>query len=303
MNRPEAGSWPLLQRPDDPWPWNWPEDDLGYADAVASPWLDPPDPTAYATAARQLQDHLDALNRTHSPIDLAELQAISERALVSLERRTDKRPAHDAPRLMSPEEVARMGLDGQPDAGLRGTDEVLGPWVECLEQPADRDILLRAVAHWCLAGARSPAQAWTRSRPAPSHAERAAARALIQAPLNLWSVQPDGVRWRLTDLIGIAANRHPTTAVHVDMGSARPLKSGDQILARVLPAQDSWHAWGALRLPTLLDRATIDRSLLAVLAAIRLRNRRATVDDVLRLAGHEVARRLYFSCYRLITQK
>lgn len=298
MNRPEAGAWPLIDRADDPWPWVWPDDDLGYADAVASPWIDARPQAAYRQAALSLQAWLDQVNRDPAAWDPAALRHLAIEAQVPIERRMDRRPVQPAPRLMSETEILRIGLDGQPDAGLRSVDEVLGPWVEALSPTDHRGFLVCAAAHWCLSGDRPPAWAWTRSRPTPSHAERAAARALVHAPLNLWTASSTPSGWRLTDRIGIASHRLPTAPVSLHSTGLEPVEDGDPVLARLLPAGGRWHAWGAMTLPAPLPPARSAAIVDLVLVALRLRNRRATVEDALRTCGHQVARRLFVAAYR-----
>ncbi|MFK7927846.1 MAG: hypothetical protein AB8H79_06640 [Myxococcota bacterium] len=297
MNRSEAGVWPGPFDSADPWAWRWPDDDYGLADAHASPWLEVVDSNSYERAVQALQDHLSAADRGEAPSSTPTLAALASACHVSAEWRTDTRPTPEPPRLMSAEEILRIGLDGQPDAGQRGPDALLGPWMQAVHPLRHRPLLVHAAAHWCLAGERSPTLAWTRSKPAPEHPERESARALVRAPLSLWSLTRSGEQWHATDRIGLHSHRVPNSAVTAQIAGVQPWTDRVDVLARAIRVQSQWTLWGAMALPTMIPDAVVRGLLTRLLVGHRIRDRRATVEDALRIRGPRFARGLWAHAY------
>ena len=291
MNRVEDGVWPLLRDDRDPWRAPWPDDDLGYDDHVVSPLVDTRPPAAYRTAALALQDWLDELDRG-APFDVAALRAHRQAAAIPPRLAWDRRPVVVAPEVVSPDAIVLEALDGVPDAGQRGTDEILGPWRLALHPDRDRRTLVHAVAHWAVSGpGRSPAQVWTRSHSAPPAPVRASVRAIWTAPLGVWRTHARGSAFELQDLLDIDPRRQPDAPVDLTAAD-RPIQDGDTLLARAVPTASGWTAWAPIRLPRTPSDAVL-RALVEVgLTRLRLSDRRAMIEDVLRAEGRWFARRV-----------
>jgi len=291
MSPGEHGIWPLLRDPADPWLQPWPDDDLGYADHVASPVVDRTDPESYTRAARRLQDWLDEQDRG-APFDAHALHSLGRAARLPTRLAWDRRPVQVAPERLSEQGVVLEALDGVPDAGQRGVDEILGPWRLTLDPLRDRRTLVHAVAHWAVSGpGRSPAQVWIRSSRAPSARVRQAVRAIYTAPLCVWRAHAAGSGFELEDRVGVDPRRQPDHPVDLDLAD-RAVRDGQAILARLVPTPTGWFAWAPLRLARLPEPAQLQTLVQLGLARTRLRNRRAMLEDVLRSQGRWFARRV-----------
>jgi hypothetical protein len=300
VDRTGHGRWPLRDDPADPWAIDWPDDDLGLADRRSAWWASQPDDATHRRAARALQDHLDAIHRGVEPLEPPRLGALAEAAGVNLDLRHDTRPVVEGPWRASEAFLARLALDHVPHAGLLGPDMVLGPWVEALDPRQDRRTLQLALAQWAPGhtSQRPPVQALHTARPIPPIDVRAAARAVADAPLLPWRAHPAGEGSRLVPRLPLAAHRLPDHPVplHHAAGIA-PLRDGATVLCRAVRAGGRWSAWAPLVLPHDPPDATVRAWLLPILVRVRLRRRRATVEDVLRGHGHDLARAAHLDAW------
>lgn len=285
MNRVENGVWPLLSDPAAPWNPPWPDDDLGFADHLASPIVERLDAATYRARALRLQDLLTELARG-GPYDRAALDAAASAASVPLRPDTDRRPVSLAPFAFGEAHIARLALDARPDAGQRAADGLLGPRRLALCPQKDRQTFIFALSQWALSGPdRSVIEAWTRSRQAPDARTRAAVRAIWQAPVGLWRVRRAGGEVHLEDRVGIDPRRVPVGPV--DLRVDRPVDDGDAILARLVPMEDgSWRAFAGLRLSHRPSDARVRALVHIGLARLRLRRRRSSLEDLLRHGAH-----------------
>lgn len=296
MNRLEDGVWPLLVDDQAPWREPWPDDDLGHADHVTCPLVETLPAAVYRRAALALQDHLDALARG-APLDRDRLAHLADAAAIPRRPGHDRRPVLTAPAPVSEDVVALQALDNVPDAGQRAPHAVLGPWRLALTLPADRLTFVHALAQWAVSGpGRSPIEVWTRSRSAPPATERACLRAIWQAPLGVWRLRsrPDG--WHVDDRVGLDARRVPDGPVTVSID--KPVQYGSSVLARAMPTVAGWRLWGGLVLPVDVPDRTLGDLLHIGLIRERLRNRRASVEDVLRDGGRWFAGQVFVAAYR-----
>jgi hypothetical protein len=213
--------------------------------------------------------------------------------------RVDLRPRVAAARRFSEEEAARIALDFEPASGLIGLDAVLGPWVEVMPPESRARSWTYSVAHWSAARSHGerPLRAWANSKPEPPPSERAAANAVSRAPLGVWRLHhgPDG--WTLQDLAGIATHRRPDVPFSdpAFAGITRP-ESGNTLLARAFVVGSTWTLWGPLVLPRL-DEGQVRAQVYVEMLALRLRDRRANVEDALRRSAHHVARALHLAAW------
>lgn len=287
------GYWPLLDVPDDPWSEPFPEDDLGYADLLTAPWHAPLPEAAYRPAALALQQHLTALDRGDVDLDPSRFRALAEAARVSLEWRNDSRPVATSAWVADEDMMLRIAADQSPAAGLWAPGAFLGPYVEAMDPRLHRRTLAYAVAHWACTPVtdRSPADAFASSKPVPPVEDRAAIRAIAKAPLGLWRAHAEGSRWRLEDRVGLAAHRVPDAPVDLDHAAGLgTLRDGAAVLLRAARSDEGWVAFGPLVLPEVPPDGLVKARVIVELARVRLRARRASVEDALRNAAHRVSR-------------
>lgn len=287
--------WPLVSDPRDPFAEPWPDDDLGYADHVASPVVETRPESAYRPAALALQAALDALDRGEDPG--RPLDALCAEAAVPLTVRWDSRPVPLAPFVLPAEVLALEALDTVPDVGQRAPHAILGPWRLVWHPTTHRRTYVHAIAQWATSGpGRSPAQRWTRSKRAPDREVRAAARAIWQAPLGVFRALDAGEgRFRLEDRLGLDPRRVPDGPVSLDLAD-RAVSDGDVLLARAVPTKTDWVAWAPLVLPGDPDDDVLATLHRRALVRVRLRRRQASFEDALRDGARWFARRVLTSC-------
>lgn len=292
VDRTGARRWPLVEDPADPWAMDWPDDDLGLADRRSAHWLPAVKaPADYQASARALQDYLDAWHRGAVAPDVRTLADVADAAGVSLDLRHDKRPVVDGPYRASVAALARLALDHEPHAGDLAPDAVLGPYALALSRRHGRAVRQHALAQWaaCRTSHRPPVQALHTARPIPPPPVRAAARAVRDAPFLPWRVHREGPSWRLIPRLPLTPARIPAAPLSIVRVGVGDLGDGATVLARMVSTRGTWSVWAPLVLPGDPPDAVVLGWLAPELARVRLRNRRATVEDVLRGHGDRIA--------------
>ena len=303
MSRIDAGAWPLLDDPRDPWAEPFPDDDLGYGDLVGLAADGAPPEAAYRRAALALQGHLSALLRGAIPLDPHELGRLARAAHIPIDDgRVDRRPPVVAPYRASEEMICRSALAQEPAAGLFGPDAALGAWAIRArhDAPRDRATLAHALAHWA-AGRPTPIppiRRWRRANVAPDARDRRAVEAVVRAPISLWRAERRPGAWALTDTIGLAPHRDPDRAVDLTHAAGfGVLADGAPVLARLVPIADgSLTAFAPLVLPAWPRPDAVQAAVAVLLTHQRLRARRATRDDALRDRAADLCRLLHEAC-------
>lgn len=309
-----TATWPADPDPVDPFADQDDPVDLGYDDFRRAGGKLPPD--VYHRQARRLAARLDEVLAGRAPLDadtrrelgdLLNSLRISRR--LTCDRRTE-RPI--APTLPSDADLARLTADVHPAVGQEAPDRVLGPLVDELDARAPEHALalrvaiaaaaflvadgMRAETDTGLDPGQTPFEIWSRRKPLPSPAERAAVRAVERAPWTAWAVgsPASDATWHLRELVGIAPAGLPDAPVRL-VGVAAPfraLRPGDTLLARVVRGPDGWEARTPIAIPGGPPRVRLRSWVRLELVRQRLRRRALTVDALLRRRGHVLARRL-----------
>lgn len=310
----KVASWPSPPDPVDPFADQDEPADLGYDDFRQAGGKLAPE--AYERHARALSTLLDDLLAGRVPLDAAARRELDDRLnslrisrKLTFDRRTP-RPA--AATLVSDADLARLTADVLPAVGQEAPDRVLGPLTDELDarRPEHALTLRVAIAAACFLVAdgeraeggpgldpgQTPFEMWSRRKPLPSPAERAAVRAIERAPFTAWhvvAVHPDG-RLTLRELVGIAPTGQPDEPVRAVGVAAplRPLRAGDTLLARVVLGPDGWETRTPLAVPGGPPRVRVQSWVRLELVRQRLRLRALTVDALLRRRGHVLSRRL-----------
>lgn len=308
-----AALWPAPPDPIDPFADQDDPRDLGYEDfrAVGGKLS----AEVYRRKAERLAELTDALlsgRESLEPDIRRELDDLLNSLRISRRLTVDRRTPRPLPdHLASDADLVRLGADVLPAVGQEAPDRILGPLVDELDvhRPEHRLTLRAALAAACFVvpdGMRAPGtgldpgqtpfEIWSRRKPLPSPAERAAVRAIERAPWTAWMVLslPDAQTARLHDLVGIAPSGLPDEPVRL-VGTAtpfRPLQAGDTLLARVVRGPDGWEARTPIAIPGGPPAVRIRSWVRLELVRQRLGQRTLTVDALLRRRGHVMARRL-----------
>lgn len=217
-----------------------------------------------------------------------------------------------SPWVPTDDDLARVTTDLCPAAMLEAADRMLGPLADELDprRPEHRRTQLVVLAAYCFTVAdgeldpggqgvdpgQSPFDLWSRRKPLPSVEERAAFRAVERAPWTAWTlVRALGDdRWWVEDIVGIDARRRPDGPVRM-IGAAAPLRApraGDTLMARLVRTPEGWETRAAIVLPGGPPTARVRSWVRLELVRQRLRDRRLTVDALLRRRGFVLARHL-----------
>jgi hypothetical protein len=192
----------------------------------------------------------------------------------------------------------RIAAEGRPSVG----DEVralIGPWADELDPrlAPHRRALCFAMGHLAFfpdpdtAGGKTPVHRWGRARPRPPARLRSDANAVAVTPPSLWRVVHRlGEGWVLEDLVGLHPRRSPTGTVSVGPVGRVELCEVGCLFARVVNSPKGPVAVLPLGMreapPPELVRHWVIRAAEPVIDVCH----QATVDTVLRRAGHDVCR-------------
>lgn len=306
--------WPADPDPFDPFADQDEPADLGYEDFRRAGGKLAPD--AYQRQAARLVALLDEALAGRVPLDAdarRELGALLNSLRVSRRLTPDRRTQRPvAPALPSDADLARLTADVLPAVGQEAPDRVLGPLVDELDARRPEHALtlrvavaaaaflvadgMRAQDEAGLDPGQTPFEIWSRRKPLPTPAERAAVRAVERAPWTVWAVgsaEGDDA-FHLRELVGIAPSGLPDAPVRLAGVAApfRPLRTGDTLLARVVQGPGGWEARAAIAIPGGPPAVRLRSWVRLELVRQRLRQRTLTVDALLRRRGHVLARRL-----------
>ena len=258
---------------------------------------------------------LEALGDVHAGTARAQAAhaSLASQARVLRVDRADRNEAwrtlRPSARLPSLEMLIRITTDLFPTAATEAADRVLGPLADDLDvrNPVHRrtaQVAVAAIGFSLADGAMepdrrgafpgfTPLQRWSRRKPLPDVTDRAIVRAVAQAPVAVWSLEhatEDG--WHLEGRVGLAAHCQPTNPVQLVEVAApyRPPRAGDTLVARVVHTRSGWQATTGVVFPGAPPSVRIQTWVQLALWEARLRDRRLTVEDLLRRGGHRLYR-------------
>lgn len=200
----------------------------------------------------------------------------------------------------STDELVRVTLDYEPDAGELALEAVLGPWASRLDvrQPLHRRAWVAAVAVGAFADHpgtdHPPLRSWVldrKRRRLDGFRERLLA--VSNTPPAPWRlVEQTGAGWIVEPLLPLDADWVPSGPVDlseaggVDGGAA----VGSLLWARLVPTTTGHVARAALLLPRVPPRVVRDGALVQVGLASSTSGRALKLEDLLRLCGHRLVR-------------
>lgn len=264
-------------------------------------WLGPHalDASAHDRARADLQAQLEGVERGRLP-DVAVLRSVSARLGLRAAPPVSTFVPVPAPDVAATDELVRVALDYEPDAGELALEALLGPWASRLDltRPLHRRAWVAAVA--CSAFAdhpgtdHPPVRSWVLDRKRRRvDAARTRLLALAHTPPAPWRLvaqEADG--WRVAPCLPMHPGWVPDAPVDlseaggVDGGPAE----GALLWARLVPVPGGHVARTALLLPRVPPRELLIGALVDVGLVVSSSGRALKLEDVLRFSGHHLIR-------------
>lgn len=244
----------MIPPPDETWPL------IAVAQApYAGDELRPTPLPEHPAQAMLVQLHARLLRGELAPRDPSLRSAALAGGLVEPEPPMERRlvqPLPVAPLLPCDAWLADLVEDMVPDAGLSSPERVLGPYADEGPSRRARRVAAGVVAFSPYVAPRvRPFDRWAKDRRGGSNEERAALRAINQAPAMLWAVDEPG---RPAPLLPIAPRLAPEAPVRLlpdRAGDSAVLLPTGTWLARIFHGPDGWYAALALHLEARPDPA------------------------------------------------
>lgn len=257
------------------------------------------DAASHDRALADLSVALEGVERGRLP-DLPTLRATMSRLGLRAAPPTSAQVVPRASDVAGTDELVRVTLDYEPDAGELALEAVLGPWASRLDltQPLHRRAWIAAVAVGAFADHpgtdHPPVRSWVLDRKRRRlDAFRERLLAMSNTPPAPWRlVAETSGGWTLAPLFPMHPDWVPsgpvdlTEAGGVDGGPA----PGALLWARLVPTTTGHVARAALVLPQVPPRALLVGALVQVGLVSSTSGRALKLEDVLRLCGHRLIR-------------
>ncbi len=198
------------------------------------------------------------------------------------------------------DELVRVTLDYEPDAGELALEAVLGPWAPRLDlrKPLHRRAWIAAVAVAAFADHpgtdHPPMRSWVLDRKRNRlDAYRQRMLAMSNTPPAPWRlVAQAGGGWTVAPLLPMHADWVPSGPVDLSEAGAvdGELAPGALLWARLVPTTTGHVARAALVLPRVPPRELLMGSIVQVGLASSTSGRALKLEDLLRLCGHRLIR-------------
>jgi hypothetical protein len=277
----------------------WSSVELARADHVG--WFGPHalDQASHDRALAEVSAALEGVERGVLP-DLPTLRAAIARLGLRAAPPASAQVVPRAADVAGTDELVRVTLDYEPDAGELALEAVLGPWASRLDvrRPLHRRAWIAAVAVGAFADHpgtdHPPVRSWVLDRKRNRlDAFRQRLLATSNTPPAPWRLEVQvGQGWTVTPLLPMHADWVPSGPVDLSEAGAvdGELAPGALLWARLVPTTTGHVARAALVLPRVPPREVLVGALVQVGLASSTSGRALKLEDLLRLCGHRLIR-------------